>query len=48
MRFFNDRTPRSQIHSLKKWEKLAGPVSPKHWKLDRSAREIARAWIELG
>jgi hypothetical protein len=48
MRFFNDRKPRSEIRSLDAWEMLAGPVSAKHWKVDRSARELARAWIENG
>jgi hypothetical protein len=47
MRFYNDRGDRSeQIRDLSSWERLAGPVSAGQWKPDRSARELARDWIE--
>jgi hypothetical protein len=34
------------IRSLDDWERLAGPASEIHWQDDRSAKELARAWID--
>ena len=46
MRIFNDREPPTELRSLSDWEQMAGPVSKGHWKPDRSARELARDWID--
>jgi hypothetical protein len=35
------------IPTLEDWEKHAGPKSKIHWKDGRSAKEVARAWLEL-
>jgi hypothetical protein len=37
-----------EITSLESWERLAGPKSPNQWKDGRSAKEVARAWLESG
>jgi len=34
------------ILTLDEWERLAGPKSPDQWRDDRSAKEVARAWLE--
>jgi hypothetical protein len=34
------------IGSIEEWETLAAPASYKHWKPDRSAYELARAWLD--
>lgn len=36
------------ITSLKAWKERAGPKSPDQWVKDRSAMEVARAWLEGG
>ncbi len=36
------------IQSLLDWERLAPPKSPHHWLDGRSAKEVARAWLENG
>ncbi len=36
-----------EILSLKDWELRAGPKSHDHWVDDRSAKEVARAWLGL-
>lgn len=36
------------IESLDDWRRLAPPKSPHHWTEDRSAMEVARAWLEGG
>lgn len=36
------------ISSLDDWRRLAPPKSPHHWVADRSAMEVARAWLEGG
>jgi hypothetical protein len=36
------------IVSLADWETHAGPKSKGHWVDDRSAKEVARAWLESG
>jgi hypothetical protein len=35
-----------QIHSLEQWKALAGPKSSVQWADGRSAKEVARAWLE--
>jgi Domain of unknown function (DUF6946) len=35
-----------QIETLADWRNHSGPVSGRHWAEGRSARELARAWIE--
>jgi hypothetical protein len=37
---------RNAILSLADWQRFAPPKSPHHWLDDRSAKEIARAWLE--
>lgn len=34
------------LSSLHDWEKYAPPKSPNHWVDGRSAKEVARAWLE--
>lgn len=34
------------ITNLEDWEKYGGPKKSTHWKDGRSAKEVARAWIE--
>jgi hypothetical protein len=36
----------TEIRSLEQWATLAGPKSKVHWVDDRSAKELARAWLE--
>jgi hypothetical protein len=36
------------IRSLADWEQYAPPKSPRHWVDGRSAKEVARAWLEGG
>lgn len=36
------------ITSLQDWESNAGPKSKGHWVDDRSAKEVARAWLASG
>lgn len=36
------------IRSLDDWERLAPPKKPAHWVDGRSAKEVARAWLEGG
>jgi hypothetical protein len=36
----------TEINSLKDWEDLAGPKTKYQWADDRSAKELARAWLE--
>jgi hypothetical protein len=38
----------SEIRFLDDWNRLAAPKKPEHWKQDRSAMEVARAWLEGG
>ncbi len=40
----NDRV----IDSLEKWRRYAGPKRPNQWKDERSAKEVARAWLGAG
>jgi len=35
------------IRTIEDWEKLAPPKSKIHWKDGRSAKEVARAWLEV-
>ncbi len=35
-----------EITSLQAWGELGGPAAEHHWKENRSAYELARAWIE--
>jgi hypothetical protein len=35
-----------ELTSLEDWARLAGPKSPHQWVDDRSAKEVARAWLE--
>jgi hypothetical protein len=35
-----------ELTSLDEWARLAGPKSPDQWVDDRSAKEVARAWLE--
>jgi hypothetical protein len=35
-----------EFTSLEEWARLAGPKSPDQWVDDRSAKEVARAWLE--
>jgi hypothetical protein len=35
-----------ELTSLEEWARLAGPKSADHWVDDRSAKEVARAWLE--
>jgi hypothetical protein len=35
-----------EIASLQAWGELGGPAAEHHWKENRSAYELARAWIE--
>jgi hypothetical protein len=35
-----------ELTSLEEWARLAGPKSPDQWVDDRSAKEVARAWLE--
>jgi uncharacterized protein DUF6946 len=35
-----------ELTSLEEWARLAGPKSPDQWADDRSAKEVARAWLE--
>ena len=35
-----------ELTSLEDWARLAGPKSPDQWVDDRSAKEVARAWLE--
>jgi hypothetical protein len=35
------------ITTLAAWEELGGPKSKEHWVADRSAMEVARAWLEV-
>jgi hypothetical protein len=35
-----------ELTSLEEWFRLAGPKSPDQWVDDRSAKEVARAWLE--
>jgi len=35
------------IRTIEDWEKLAPPKSKIHWKDGRSAKEAARAWLEV-
>ncbi|EGV19102.1 DUF6946 family protein [Thiocapsa marina] len=37
-----------RIASLADWEQYAPPKSPRHWVDGRSAKEVARAWLEGG
>jgi hypothetical protein len=34
------------IKSVDDWRVLASPASEKHWKNGRSAKELARAWVD--
>jgi hypothetical protein len=34
-----------ELTSLEEWARLAGPKSPDQWVDDRSAKEVARAWL---
>jgi len=36
----------SEILTLEEWERCAGPKSPDQWVDGRSAKEVARAWLE--
>jgi hypothetical protein len=36
------------LASLEDWHRLAPPKTPNHWVADRSALEVARAWLEGG
>ena len=36
------------LDSLEVWEAHAGPKNPDHWVDGRSAKEVARAWLEAG
>jgi hypothetical protein len=36
---------RRPIHSLDEWRDQAGPAAAEHWKDGRSAKELAKAWI---
>ena len=35
-----------ELSSLQAWERLAGPKSPDQWVDGRSAKEVARAWLQ--
>jgi hypothetical protein len=40
------KTQNIELTSLEDWARLAGPKSPDQWVDDRSAKEVARAWLE--
>jgi hypothetical protein len=37
---------RAEIKSVEDWGRLAAPAAVEHWKDGRSAKELAKAWIE--
>jgi len=40
------RKDKKVITNLEDWEKYGGPKNSTHWKDGRSAKEVAKAWIE--